>query len=453
MEVVSDRVRPLTTTSTSQRSSSAWTWSLASLPPDLLEQSCKRIAIVAMVFAGLWMLPLVLNPVALRFAPDDPFVAGAAWPMPGRLIAGLGLLLSLGMVFVAAKLHPAPSVLLNTGLGFEVATALLIGILNQWQPVLVPGRASWICIIILIYPAIVPNTPTKTFIAAFAAASMDPLGFGIAMARGAVPAGEFTAFTALWYFLPAYLCAALAVVPVHIIRKLGRQVSKARELGSYRLGESIGTGGMGDVYRAEHRLLARPAAIKLIRPALLSTSRREATVILERFRREAEAAALLRSPHTIELYDFGVAEEGTFYLVMELLDGLSFEVLVERFGPVPPERAVYLMLQACASLAEAHSTGLMHRDIKPSNIFTNRLGLEVDFVKVLDFGLVKADPGNGVEQSDRHAGVHGAGGRARRGDRRPPPRRILAWGGTLLDAHRSAYLRGIQSDQDDAPTH
>jgi serine/threonine protein kinase len=145
------------------------------------------------------------------------------------------------------------------------------------------------------------------------------------------------------------------------------------------------------VFRATHQMLARPAAVKLIRSEILgSSSRGAARVILERFRREAEAAASLRSPHTINLYDFGVANDGTFFLVTELLDGLDLESLVERFGPIPPDRTVHLLSQACASLEEAHVRGLVHRDIKPSNIFTCRMGLAVDFVKVLDFGLVKA---------------------------------------------------------------
>ena len=148
---------------------------------------------------------------------------------------------------------------------------------------------------------------------------------------------------------------------------------------------------MGEVYRASHQMLARPAAVKLIRSEVLgSSSPDNARVIIERFRREAEAAASLRSPHTINLYDFGAAQDGTFFLVMELLDGLDLETLVERFGPLPPERAAYLLSQACESLEEAHTRGLIHRDIKPSNIFTCRMGLAVDFVKVLDFGLVKA---------------------------------------------------------------
>jgi serine/threonine-protein kinase len=202
---------------------------------------------------------------------------------------------------------------------------------------------------------------------------------------------SLSAFYLLWDFLPNYVCALLVVIPVKIIHGLGQQVKRARELGSYRIEEPLGRGGMGEVFRATHQMLARPAAVKLIRSEILGSSTPSAArVIVERFRREAEAAASLRSPHTISLYDFGVSQDGTFFLVMELLDGLDLESLCERFGPVPPERAVYLLRQVCESLAEAHSRGLVHRDIKPSNVFTCRLGLAVDFVKVLDFGLVKA---------------------------------------------------------------
>src|SRR5262249_45229981 len=133
------------------------------------------------------------------------------------------------------------------------------------------------------------------------------------------------------------------------------------------------------------RLLARPAAIKLIRPAPGG----EAADVRARFEREAHAIAALRSPHSIQLYDFGVTDDGAFYYVMELLDGLTLEALVHDFGPLPPERAVHVLSQACRSLDEAHRVGLVHRDIKPANLFVSRYGLEVDFVKVLDFGLVK----------------------------------------------------------------
>ena len=122
-----------------------------------------------------------------------------------------------------------------------------------------------------------------------------------------------------------------------------------------------------------------------------------AQVAVARFRREAEAAANLRSPHTVELYDFGVTEDGTLYFVMELLDGMDLESLVRREGPLPGKRVIHILRQVCESLEEAHAAGLVHRDIKPANIHVGRLGLRHDFVKVLDFGLVKsvAAPTNG----------------------------------------------------------
>jgi serine/threonine-protein kinase len=146
---------------------------------------------------------------------------------------------------------------------------------------------------------------------------------------------------------------------------------------------------MGEVWRAEHRLLARPAAIKLIQGKALAHSEESAEGTLLRFEREAQATALLASEHTIEVYDFGIATNGMLYYVMELLDGLDLEQLVKTWGPMPPERVVHCLIQACDSLAEAHENGLVHRDIKPSNIFLCRRGLKHDVVKVLDFGLVK----------------------------------------------------------------
>jgi len=161
----------------------------------------------------------------------------------------------------------------------------------------------------------------------------------------------------------------------------------AQTLGSYTLLERLGAGGMGEVWSARHKLLARPAAVKLIRGAGGIGLSDE---VIRRFRREAEATARLRSPHTVELYDFGVTEESGFYYVMERLEGLDLQNLVSRHGALPPERAVFLLAQALESLIEAHQSGLVHRDIKPANIFACRLGASYDFVKLLDFGLVTA---------------------------------------------------------------
>ena len=152
--------------------------------------------------------------------------------------------------------------------------------------------------------------------------------------------------------------------------------------------ELLGRGGMGEVWRAQHRLLARSAAIKLVRPSCWAPRPKPRRDMLRRFEREAQATAALSSPHTIRVFDFGVTEERTFYYVMELLSGRDLESLVREFGPVPADRALFLLRQVCHSLAEAHARGLVHRDITPANIYVCRMGLDYDFVKVLDFGLV-----------------------------------------------------------------
>ncbi|HEY5935838.1 MAG TPA: protein kinase [Kofleriaceae bacterium] len=164
--------------------------------------------------------------------------------------------------------------------------------------------------------------------------------------------------------------------------------ARARDLGSYRLVGKLGAGGMGEVWRAEHRLLARQAAIKLIRPEALHESG-AVDEIRERFRREAQTLASMKSRHTIEIFDYGVTEAGVFYYVMELLDGLDLESLVVRYGPQPAARVIDFMVHACASLAEAHDAGLLHRDIKPPNLYVCRAADEVDIVKLLDFGIVQ----------------------------------------------------------------
>jgi serine/threonine-protein kinase len=146
---------------------------------------------------------------------------------------------------------------------------------------------------------------------------------------------------------------------------------------------------MGEVWRAHHRMLIRPAAIKIVNAEALGSAPGGPDVLLRRFEREARATAALRSPHTVQLYDFGMSEDGRLYYAMELLEGLDLETLVRRFGPVPPERAIHIAIQVLQSLAEAHRAGLVHRDIKPANLFVQRHGADRDFVKVLDFGLVK----------------------------------------------------------------
>jgi serine/threonine-protein kinase len=186
--------------------------------------------------------------------------------------------------------------------------------------------------------------------------------------------------------------AALAVFGSFKISTLQREALAARQLGQYRLKGRLGAGGMGEVYLAEHRLLKRPCAVKLIRPERAGDPQN-----LRRFEREVQATARLKSLHTVEIYDYGHAEDGTFYYAMEYLPGLSLDDLVTRYGPLPPGRAVHFLRQLCDALREAHAAGLIHRDIKPGNVMACEPGGLCDVVKLLDFGLVRPpDVGGGA---------------------------------------------------------
>ncbi len=196
--------------------------------------------------------------------------------------------------------------------------------------------------------------------------------------------------------LPLPLVAALiAIFAAHVITSSRREAFKARQFGQYRLMEKLGA-GMGEVFKAEHVLLKRSCAIKLIK----ATSETD-TASIARFEKEVKTTAKHTHWNTIEIYDYGRTDEGTFYYVMELLPGKSLEELVEMHGPLPPERVVHLLRQICGALQEAHSVGLIHRDIKPANIFASQRGGVYDVAKLLDFGLVKErndEADNGARQ-------------------------------------------------------
>jgi serine/threonine-protein kinase len=180
------------------------------------------------------------------------------------------------------------------------------------------------------------------------------------------------------------LGAITAIFGTHIINTLRTEAYRARMLNQYRLGRKLGGGGMGEVFLAEHQLLKRPCAIKVIRHELADNQR-----VFARFEREVRATARLSHRNTIEIYDYGRNDDGAFYYVMEYLPGLSLAELVEQHGPMEPARVIYLLRQACDALNEAHESGLIHRDIKPANLMAAYRGGEYDVSKLLDFGLVK----------------------------------------------------------------
>ena len=261
------------------------------------------------------------------------------------------------------------------------------------------GYPSWTAILIITSAMIMPSSPRRTLIASLVAASLGPIALIVA-GRFGQPVPSIGVILVL--HIPNFIWAVVATLPAAMFQRMSRQIKEARELGSYELVEQLGAGGMGTVWRARHRLLARDAAVKLVRPETMGDTESAAQAQLRRFEREAQATAQLQSEHSIRLFDFGATQDGSFYYVMELLDGRDLESLVKEFGPLPHERAMYLLRQACHSLAEAHARGMVHRDIKPGNIFLCRMGLEFDFVKVLDFGLVqksKPDPTSAVTET------------------------------------------------------
>jgi eukaryotic-like serine/threonine-protein kinase len=381
----------------------------SSLPADLLGQSAVRLRILALLYAFVFFMAAIFP--MLLFPRDRALFLGSfvQW---GPSVIAITVALLVAAVIGSGRV-PLPTVM-RLGLAFEVASSYGIAAAEFADHTgLDMGRMqglSWVAVWIVLFTVVVPTAPRRAVVAALASVSSVPVVIGLVIASDATSFRPDPGQFFFWFVFPYLLVVGMAYVGSRVVYGLGAEVKRARELGSYQLEEKLGQGGMGEVWRARHRMLARPAAIKLIRPVLGDDARPGLSdEAVRRFEREAQVIARLRSPHTVELFDFGVAADGAFYYVMELLEGLDAHTLLRRFGPTPPERAVYLLRQVCHSLSEAESCGLVHRDIKPANIFLCRYGEEYDFVKVLDFGIVKTareDVGAGPAQTQENA-VHG----------------------------------------------
>jgi hypothetical protein len=379
-------IRPAAPTPGSRGLSSA-------LPPDLLDQVRGRVALLALLmmiafaidpllFFGSWVAAaLNEGPPARDFVHAAPFYVG-----------DLSVVAASAVFWWITRTRRVSTARLHTlGLLYEIALCFVIALRTFWEYYRDVGllpNLTWAPAVVILFPLIMPARPRVVLAASAVAAAMSPLALLVLDLSGRVVAHADVYINSS---INGAIAVGFAFMGSKVVYGLGREVAAARELGSYRLEEKLGQGGMGEVWRARHRLLARPAAIKLIRPSNATDGRPAVTSeAIRRFEREAQATARLRSPHTVNLFDFGIADDGAFYYVMELLEGVDADTLVRRFGPIPFDRAIHVLSQACHSLSEAESCGLVHRDIKPANIFLCRYGEDYDFVKVLDFGLVKA---------------------------------------------------------------
>src|SRR5262249_27427531 len=237
--------------------------------------------------------------------------------------------------------------------------------------------------VLVLRAALVPSAPIWTALVGVACSA--PVLIGSYRLVSQDPPAAIITPSLIVVGMGVWCLAATAITTIvsYVIYGLVTQVREAQHLGQYTLREKIGEGGMGEVYRAEHAMLRRPTALKLLLPGRVSPE------ALRRFEREVQLTSQLAHPNTVVIYDYGRTPDGIFYYAMEHLPGLPLDRVILDDGPQPEARVVHLLKQICASLAEAHRISLVHRDIKPANVMLCDRGGTYDVVKVLDFGLVK----------------------------------------------------------------
>ncbi len=365
------------------------------LPQQTLDEGAGRLTSLALSLAMVVVAWHVLQRLA------QPHLAPILGDAINRLVA-LCVVLMAGGLFALRRYGVVTSrTLLGLGMVFEIVSAFSIAMVETARPFDASHHVlglSAVGPLIVIAGALIPARPNVRLAVALAAATTWPLAYWINSTRFAFVTESWRQ-ASIWPVMN-YLFAILAYVVARRSYGEVEQVPEAGHFGSYKLLSPIGEGGMGEVWRASHKMLARPAAIKLVK----LDAGRQALFAL-RFHREARAIASLQSPHTVYLYDFGTTEEGRLYYVMELLDGVSLQTLVTTFGSQPPSRVVAILRQMCHSLEEAHGKKIVHRDLKPSNVMLCQVAQVCDFVKVVDFGLAK--PFGGTADVDANLTVEG----------------------------------------------
>lgn len=340
----------------------------------------RRTSAFAGLLATLWTIAFLYDRL-------ETHVFHGIWFARQGMLHGLGCAISLLMWILARRGSPSTSALRLLDIGGTGALIVLLCAMlwpapagNRPELLLLLGAT----LILVVRSAIVPSTVrASAWLGAAAIASVVVTSAWIQREASKVdpllPSGSMAAVGALLW---GSIAVAGTLVVTYVTSGLREEVAKALALGQYTLGEKVGEGSMGVVFRAQHALLRRPTAVKVL------AKDRATEASIRRFERESQRMAELSHPNIVPIYDFGRTADGSFYYAMELVEGLDLQRLVDDHGPQPPERVVHLLVQAAEALVEAHGAGLVHRDIKPSNLIVAQSGWRHDLVKLADFGLV-----------------------------------------------------------------
>lgn len=375
-------------------------WSDPSATTDAEERRRSLPKMFAFMFAGWLLFGAIDFYVWLVVSPSTPL----AWMLMWRAIGALPPVVG----WLVTRRGRQPGALTTT---LEVATfagaALCLAARATRYGGLDSHSVHGISLLLMVQTMAIPAPWRRTLPLALVTYAVYPLVMAVAALGDPAIAAQWHAHDALEFVHDYTLVASCAIggaIGGHMVWAMRRQLYHARRLGRYRLKARIAQGGMSEVWLAWDDGLKRDVALKI-----LERSASGDAVAIARFEREAMAASSLQSPHTIRVFDFGASDDGVWFIAMEHLEGITLTELVDEAGPLPAPRAVRLVRQACAALAEAHDAGVVHRDVKPDNLFVCRLGDEPDFLKVLDFGIasIEGAEANGSATTTRAGWVHG----------------------------------------------
>jgi serine/threonine-protein kinase len=341
----------------------------------------RRTRLVFLIGIGASMFVFILN-VLYGLEP----IALGGWGRALHLAHPLSFILGLAAVQLGSR-----SLARIQGIAFWVVAFNLLLVISA-VAILYPFREPFLPVALLLFvmAAFLPCRNAQIWLAGFAVVVAV---VSYTLLSAIVPEvaaywerlGSRAAFwERTWRVSGITMIGVVSVLVSRNLHSLHRSAHRAKRLGNYLIEKELGEGGMGQVFVARHAMICRPTAVKV-----MSGDQSDGPAAVARFEREVKLSASLTHPNTITIFDFGRTADNTFYYAMEYLEGLDLQRLVERFGPIPSDRAVYILSQICGSLAEAHARGIVHRDIKPSNIFITHRGGLYDFVKVLDFGLAR----------------------------------------------------------------